>query len=83
MNKTLAFATLDGLLRRLGFTAAAVPGPHLRYEHAPSGTVLMFRAYDPADAVTWADLTVARRFLVERGLVEDDAFDRLLQEPAA
>jgi hypothetical protein len=83
MNKTIAFATLDSFLRRRGFTATTVSGSHLRYEHAPSATVLVFREYGPADPVSWSDLAVARRFLVERGLVEDDAFERLLQEPAA
>jgi predicted RNA binding protein YcfA (HicA-like mRNA interferase family) len=83
MNKTVAFATLDSFLRRLGFTATTVAGSHLRYEHAPSGTVLVLREYHPTDPVTWADLTVVRRFLLERGLVEEEAFERLLQEPAA
>ena len=83
MNKPVVFATLDSLLRRLGYTVTTVPGSHLRYEHAPSATVLVFREYGPADPVSWSDLAVARRFLVERGLVEDEAFERLLQEPAA
>jgi hypothetical protein len=83
MNKTIAFATLDGFLRRLDFTASTGPGSYLRYEHAPSATVLLFRDYKSADPVSWSDLAVARRFLVERGFVADDAFERLLQEPAA
>jgi hypothetical protein len=43
----------------------------------------VFREYGPAEAVSWSDLTVARRFVVERGLIEEDAFEGLLQEPAA
>jgi hypothetical protein len=83
MNKTIAFTTLDHFLRGLGFTAATVPGSHVRYDHAPSATVLVFREYGPAESVSWSDLTVARRFLVERGLIEEGAFERLMQEPAA
>jgi hypothetical protein len=83
MNETITYAALDNLLRGLGFTATVLPGPRLHYEHAPSATVLLFRNYRPSDPVSWSDLTVARRFLVERGLIESEAFDRLLQDPAA
>jgi hypothetical protein len=83
MNNTIAFATLDGILRRLGFTAITVPGSHVRYEHSPSGTIFVMRDYQPADPVSWADLTTVRRFLVERGFMDEAAFERLLQEPAA
>ena len=83
MNKPTTFAALDRLLRHLGFVETVVPGSHVRYEHIPSATVLVLRDHAPGDAVTWADLTTARRFLVERGLIESDAFERLLQEQAA
>jgi hypothetical protein len=33
--------------------------------------------------VSWSDLTVVRRFLVEKGFLDAEAFERLLQEPAA
>jgi hypothetical protein len=83
MNDTIAFDRLDGILRRLGFAATAVPGSHTRYEHPPSGTVLVLREYQAAEPLSWSDLTVVRRFLVEKGFMDSEAFERLLQEPAA
>ena len=83
MSKPVPFAALDNLLRRLGFAETAVPGSHVRYEHTPSGTVLVLRAHRPGELASWSDTTVVRRFLVEKGLIEGDAFERLLQEEAA
>jgi hypothetical protein len=83
MNKPIAFATIEGILRGLGFQVTAVPGSHTRYEHAPSATVLVLREYRPADPVSWSDLTVVRRFLVDKGFMDAEAFERLLQETAA
>jgi predicted RNA binding protein YcfA (HicA-like mRNA interferase family) len=83
MSNTVTFTTIDGILRRLGFTAIPVPGSHTRYEHPPSSTVLVLREYRPAEPVSWSDLTVVRRFLVERGFMDAEAFERLLHEPAA
>jgi hypothetical protein len=83
MNNSIPFANIDGMLRRLGFTATVVPSSHTRYEHAPSATVIVLREYKSAERLSWADLTVVRRFLIEKGFMDDKAFERLLQEPAA
>jgi hypothetical protein len=84
MNKRITFAALKTLLERLGFQEAILPGGHVVFSYARKNDwLLVYRAYRPDEVLDWADLAKTRRFLVEWGLIEEDAFDRLLQEPAA
>jgi hypothetical protein len=84
MNKPITFATLKKLLERLGFQEAVLPSGHVALSYAKKKDwLLVFRAYRPDEVLDWADLAKTRRFLVEWGLIEEDGFDRLPQEPAA
>jgi hypothetical protein len=83
MNENVPYATLQKLLHQLGFGETVVPSSHVVYRHAEPNTLLVYPIYRPQESVSWADLTATRRFLSERGLIEEDAFDRLLREPAA
>jgi hypothetical protein len=84
MTKTITFATLKTLLERLGFQEAVLPSGHLVFNH-PSGKdlLLFYRTYRSNEVLDWNDLAKTRRFLVEWGLIDENSFDRLLQEPAA
>lgn len=79
----LTFAALRHLLLDLDFVEKTVPGSHEVFEHAPSGTVLIFRLYRPQDKVSLPDLVSARVHLDERGLLTADAFDNLLRKVSA
>jgi len=76
----IPFDGLRKVLLDLGFVEAHVPGPYLLFEHAPSGTLLPYRAYEPGDPVSWADLVMTRRLLDERGIVEAKAFETSLDK---
>jgi hypothetical protein len=82
-DKSLTYAALQKLLHQLGFTETVVPGSHVVGNHPQPNTLLMYRDYRATDSVSWADRTATRRFLDLRGLLEEEAFDRLLQETAA
>jgi hypothetical protein len=77
------FDCLRKLLLDLGFVETVVPGPYLLFEHAPSGTLLPYRAYASGDSVGWADLVMTRRLLDERGLMEQKEFEALLYRAPA
>ncbi len=68
------------MLLDLGFVETLVPGPYLLFEHSPSGTLLPYRAYEPGDNVSWADLVMTRRVLDERGILEEREFEALLDK---
>jgi len=79
-NDKVSFECLRKVLRDLGFVETVVPGPYLLFEHSPSGTLLPYRAYKADDSVSWADLVMTRRLLDERGLMEAEEFEALLQK---
>jgi hypothetical protein len=78
-----SFATLQHLLEGLGFVRKKVDCPQLVFEHTPSDTWFLFRAYKPRDKVTAADLIGVRKILDGRGVLDEDDFDELLQQSSA
>jgi hypothetical protein len=74
----IAFSHLRKILLDLGFVETIVPGPYFRFEHSPSGTLLLYRDYQPNELITWADHIKTRKFLDERGILEADEFETLL-----
>ena len=83
MNKPPTYTRLDQVLQRLGFVKTTLPSSQFVYQHEPSNTVLYFRSYRPDDIVSPTDLAVTRKFLTERGLIDEKAFEGLFQQPAA
>jgi hypothetical protein len=77
------FAALRRLLLDLGFVEKVVPASHVLLEHAPSGTVLVFRPYRPQEKVSLPDLVSVRTQLDERGLLAADALENLLRKASA
>jgi hypothetical protein len=74
---------LQALLQRLGFTETAVPGSHVIFTYPEPNTLLVYRKYQSDEILDGADVAKTRRYLDGWGLVEENAFDRLLQETAA
>jgi predicted RNA binding protein YcfA (HicA-like mRNA interferase family) len=83
MPNSITFATLDRVLVGLGFVVTTIPNSHTLYEHAESGAVLMLRLHHPNDPVDPGTLLVVRKTVVDRGLTEPAAFERLLQKNSA
>jgi hypothetical protein len=82
-NNAIPFNFLRKVLLDLGFVETVVPGPYLLFEHSASGTLLPFRAYQPGDSVSWADLAMTRKLLDERGLMEEEEFEALSHKTPA
>jgi hypothetical protein len=68
------FADLRRLLLDLGFSESEQENAW-RFEHLPSGTVFLFRAYKPNDPVTIQDVASTRTHLDWRGLLPSISFD--------
>ena len=79
-NDNIRFDCVRKLLVDLGFVETVVSGPYLLYEHSPSGTLLPYRAYQPGDTMSWADLVMTRRLLDERGIMDEEEFESLLHK---
>jgi hypothetical protein len=82
-KKAVPFPDLQRVLEGLGFVRKKVGGPQVLFEHGPSDTWFLFRAYKPQDKVTDADLIVVRKILDEKGLLEPEALEELLHQPSA
>ena len=83
MRNSITFATLDRFLADLGFVVTIIPNSHILYEHAESDTVIMLRLHRPSDAVDPGAWVVVRKTVVDRGVAEEAAFERLLQKTSA
>jgi predicted RNA binding protein YcfA (HicA-like mRNA interferase family) len=82
-SSDLSFAALRRILLDLNFVETLVPGSHIGFKHAPSGTVMMFRPYRPDERLGLADLLSVRKQLDERGLMPADSFDARLRKASA
>jgi hypothetical protein len=82
-NNAIPFTVLQRVLEGLGFVRKKVDGPQVVFEHPPSHTVFLFRAYKPRDKVTDADLIEVRKILDERGVIAAAALEELLHQPSA
>jgi hypothetical protein len=83
MNKAITFAQLQTLLQGLGFHETVLPSSHLVFSGPEPKMLLFYRVYRPDEVLDWTDLAKPRRFLDAWGLVEESAFETLLQAPAA
>ena len=79
MNDNIPFSHLRKILLDRGFVEKIVPGSHLLFEHAATGTLLFYHEYQAGDCVSWNDHVKTRRFLDERGILDGDVFESLLQ----
>jgi hypothetical protein len=78
-NHQIPFERLRKVLLDLGFVETRIPGPYLYFEQAASGTILVFRNYQPGESLSWHDLVSTRKQLDENGLLEADDLEALLQ----
>ncbi|HWG44380.1 MAG TPA: hypothetical protein VN688_16500 [Gemmataceae bacterium] len=83
MSNSITFAKLDQFLAGLGFVVTTIPNSHTAYEHADSGAILMLRLHRPNETVDPRTLAIVRKTVVDNGLAEPEAFERLLQKTSA
>lgn len=76
-REEIAFAVLDDFLRKLGFEKIVRPR-HIGYVHPNSDVKLMFRVYKPNNLVDWHDQTSVQTLLIDRGHIEPEEWDELL-----
>ncbi len=78
----MTYKQLDQLLIELGFTRAHVEPKWLRYEHAPSGTMIVLVDKKPIEMVRITDAAGARLHLVTKGLISEEELQRFLLQSA-
>jgi len=78
----ITFDELRELLRDLGFSES-LEKTRIRFANSTTGTILLFRVYGPNEMVNDRDMLVVSRQLVDNGLIEQSALDRLLQKASA
>jgi hypothetical protein len=83
MNDLITFGALDKLLKSLRFTRTVVSDSSVAYEHRPSDTLLALRPQPPAEEADPRTLIIVRKMLVERGLIEPDAFEKRVRKLSA
>ena len=80
---SLPFAPLRRILLDLGFEETSLPSSHLAYYHPASDTLILLRAYQPADLVSAPDVIAVRSQLDAHGVLSADAFDARLRKASA
>jgi hypothetical protein len=76
------FGDLCQFLVGLGFTQSK-SGKFWRFEQVATGAIVRFRSYRPRERITALDLHRIRQDLDNLGLVNEEAFDDLLNRATA
>ena len=78
MNKSVAYRDLEQALVRMGFVPQPTTGTQKLFAHQSSDALVMLPPYSAQDSVSPAHVIAIRRVVTEKGVIEADAFDRLL-----
>lgn len=80
MIREVRFKALERLLLQLGFVGGDLPGGQKVFLHRPTEAMIILPPYSADDRVNLPHLLGARKTLIGRGIVADEAaFDRLVQ----
>lgn len=80
MTAKVTFGQIHRLLGRLGFVRTPVEGPHVLFEHKPSGALLVFRPHRLSERVDAMTLSIVQKTLDEYGLLDRDEFEEALRK---
>ncbi len=80
--KTLTQAALERALTAVGSVAKQTRGRHKVFRHRPTATVVVLPLNLASTPLNPLHLVAVRRTLLERGVSDGDAFDRLLATEA-
>lgn len=84
MTKRLTYGDLERALKELGFHAKPIDSSHQLFEHAATSAGFVMPNDRAEDVVRPSDFVKVRRTLIENGIIEGEAFDRMLHaEPIA
>ncbi|HLK55450.1 MAG TPA: hypothetical protein VKU00_02745 [Chthonomonadaceae bacterium] len=79
-NKSIRFADFECLLLKLGFSKKATLGPQKLFENAAHNALILLPAYETREEVRDLHVISARKLITERGIVDEDEFDKMLEE---
>jgi predicted RNA binding protein YcfA (HicA-like mRNA interferase family) len=80
MHNTLTYDDLYALLRHLGFEAVSTTGSHQVFENRAWDATILLPPTNPGDPVRPHHLVSVRGTVVEKGIIDRDAFDLLVAE---
>jgi predicted RNA binding protein YcfA (HicA-like mRNA interferase family) len=78
MNNAVNYEELEAVLRQLGFQSVRSSGPQKVFENAAFDAVIVLPPSSAAEPVRPHHLTTVRKLVVEKGIVEGEVFDQLL-----
>jgi len=78
----VTYGQLDRVLRALGFSCRIVDkdGAARRYEHVPSGAIILLPAYPDKDNVLEIHMLMVRVTLDNFGIADPTTFDKKMQK---
>jgi hypothetical protein len=79
----VTFGEIHRLLDGLGFVQIPARRPAVLFEHKPSDTLLIFRPHRPGEQADAVTVSVVRKMLDEKGLLDREDFDEALREASA
>jgi hypothetical protein len=82
MSRRVTYRQLRGLLTGLGFDETR-RDEGAAFKHKPSDTLFLFRPHSEADLVSSAEVFVVQHTLDEKGLLEPESFEVLLEKTPA
>ncbi len=68
------------MLLQIGFVCGYTTGPHKLYTHEETDTIIALPPSRPGELARPIHIVAIRKQLIDRGLVDDDEFDRLLEK---
>ncbi|MBD6618951.1 type II toxin-antitoxin system HicA family toxin [Komarekiella sp. 'clone 1'] len=80
MSRNILFTELEQLLLKLGFTTLPTAGSHHVFQYPSSGVLVILPGYDKKAYVDTVHMVAVRRILIENGLINNSAFDNLLEK---
>jgi predicted RNA binding protein YcfA (HicA-like mRNA interferase family) len=82
MSDTLTYDGLYALLRHLGFEPVTTTGSHQVFKNPEWDAVILLPPTNASDPVCPHHLVSVRGIIAEKGILDRDAFDRLVAERA-
>ena len=79
MRKAITADKLERVLLGLGFVTTSVPGSHKVYRHPTSAATIVLPFWPGKETVRPIHLVAIQRTLSEKGILDRDSFDDLLQ----
>ena len=78
--KTPTYCELEQMLQEMGFVPILTTGTHRPYRHPETDTVVVLPDHDDTESVVPIQMVAIRRTVLERGVIEEDDFDMLLEK---